>query len=105
MYIDSAADAAKAVAIAVDAKTNYPAACNALETVLIHTDCAQDGDDNTAIKVCMCVYCYRDALLCMHTFRHMHCAGPYYVYRNWHFCSISVKCALAQRLLLQRYTT
>jgi gamma-glutamyl phosphate reductase len=56
MYIDSAADAAKAVAIAVDAKTNYPAACNALETVLIHTDCAQDGDDNTAIKVRMCVY-------------------------------------------------
>ena len=54
MYIDSAADAAKAVAIAVDAKTNYPAACNALETVLIHTDCAQGGDDNTAIKVCVC---------------------------------------------------
>jgi hypothetical protein len=75
MYIDSAADAAKAVAIAVDAKTNYPAACNALETLLIHTDCAQDGDDNTAIKVCMCVYTaiVIGGLLCAHACVPKHC--------------------------------
>lgn len=36
LYIDAAADAAKAVAIAIDAKTHYPAACNAIETLLIH---------------------------------------------------------------------
>jgi glutamate-5-semialdehyde dehydrogenase len=36
LYIDSAADIEKAVAITVDAKTHYPAACNAIETLLIH---------------------------------------------------------------------
>jgi glutamate-5-semialdehyde dehydrogenase len=36
LYVDRAADIAKAVEIAVDAKTHYPAACNAIETLLIH---------------------------------------------------------------------
>ncbi len=36
LYLDGAADAEKAVAIAVDAKTQYPAACNAIETLLVH---------------------------------------------------------------------
>ncbi len=36
LYIDKDADVDKAVAIAVDAKTDYPAACNAIETLLIH---------------------------------------------------------------------
>jgi glutamate-5-semialdehyde dehydrogenase len=36
VYIDQAADLEKAVAIAVDAKTQYPSACNAMETLLIH---------------------------------------------------------------------
>jgi glutamate-5-semialdehyde dehydrogenase len=36
LYIDSAADIKKAVAITVDAKTHYPAACNAIETLLVH---------------------------------------------------------------------
>lgn len=41
LYLDTAADAAKAVAIAVDAKTHYPAACNAIETLLVHQDLAE----------------------------------------------------------------
>ncbi len=41
LYLDKAADAAKAVAIAVDAKTHYPAACNAIETLLVHQDLAE----------------------------------------------------------------
>lgn len=40
LYVDAAADIAKAVEIAVDAKTQYPAACNAIETLLVHTDIA-----------------------------------------------------------------
>lgn len=36
IFIDAAADPAAATSIVVDAKTDYPAACNAVETVLIH---------------------------------------------------------------------
>jgi glutamate-5-semialdehyde dehydrogenase len=36
LYVDQAADVAQAVAIALDAKTNYPSACNAIETLLVH---------------------------------------------------------------------
>ncbi len=36
LYIDKAADVDKAVAITVDAKIQYPAACNAIETLLVH---------------------------------------------------------------------
>lgn len=35
LYIDRAADFDRAIAIAIDAKTQYPAACNAIETLLI----------------------------------------------------------------------
>ncbi|MFB2770121.1 glutamate-5-semialdehyde dehydrogenase [Pelatocladus sp. BLCC-F211] len=40
LYIDQAADLEKAITITVDAKTHYPAACNAIETLLIHADIA-----------------------------------------------------------------
>ncbi len=40
LYIDKAADVEKAVAITIDAKTQYPAACNAIETLLVHSDIA-----------------------------------------------------------------
>ncbi|KAJ3255555.1 hypothetical protein HK103_006191 [Boothiomyces macroporosus] len=36
-YVDQSADLSKAVKLAVDGKTNYPAACNSTETLLIHT--------------------------------------------------------------------
>jgi glutamate-5-semialdehyde dehydrogenase len=36
IYVDTAADADMALAIIDDAKTDYPAACNAVETVLVH---------------------------------------------------------------------
>jgi glutamate-5-semialdehyde dehydrogenase len=36
LYVDQAADLQKAVDITVDAKAQYPAACNAIETLLVH---------------------------------------------------------------------
>jgi len=42
LYVDRAADLTKAVAIAVDSKTQYPAACNAIETLLVHQAIAGD---------------------------------------------------------------
>jgi len=42
IYVDKAADLEKAVPIIVDSKTQYPAACNAMETLLIHKDVADD---------------------------------------------------------------
>lgn len=38
VYVDAAADGVKAASIAVDAKTHYPAACNAAETLLVHRE-------------------------------------------------------------------
>ncbi len=40
LYVDKAADIDQAVEIAVDAKTDYPAACNAIETLLVHQSIA-----------------------------------------------------------------
>jgi glutamate-5-semialdehyde dehydrogenase len=46
-YLHAGADAAKAAAIVVDAKCSYPAACNALETLL--------WDDGAAVALDACV--------------------------------------------------
>lgn len=42
IYVDAAADIAKAIPIIIDAKTQYTAACNAVETLLIHRSIAPD---------------------------------------------------------------
>lgn len=42
VYIDDEADPVKALAISLDAKLQYPAACNAMETLLIHEQIAPD---------------------------------------------------------------
>ena len=40
LYVDRAADLERACAIAVDAKVQYPAACNSVETILVHAGVA-----------------------------------------------------------------
>lgn len=40
VYVDASADMRKAVAVVLDSKTQYPAACNAAETVLVHEEIA-----------------------------------------------------------------
>ncbi len=42
LYIDQQVDIEQAVEVAVDSKIQYPAACNALETLLVHRDIASD---------------------------------------------------------------
>jgi glutamate-5-semialdehyde dehydrogenase len=37
LYVDGAADLDQALQVALDAKTQYPAACNAIETLLVHS--------------------------------------------------------------------
>jgi glutamate-5-semialdehyde dehydrogenase len=44
VFVDAAADPAKAVAIAVNAKVQRPGVCNAAETLLVHRDAAQLGE-------------------------------------------------------------
>lgn len=41
IYVDKAADLEKAIPIIVDAKTQYVAACNTVETLLVHPDTAE----------------------------------------------------------------
>ncbi|KAJ3175935.1 hypothetical protein HDU87_005599 [Geranomyces variabilis] len=38
VYIDASADVAKALSVVVDSKCTYPAACNSVETLLLHVD-------------------------------------------------------------------
>jgi len=42
VYVDRAANLAKAEAIVMDAKTQYPAACNSMETLLVHSNVAAE---------------------------------------------------------------
>jgi len=42
VFVDRSADPIKAERIVVDAKTDYPAACNAAETLLLHKDLVTD---------------------------------------------------------------
>ena len=42
IYVDKRADLHKSIKIIVDAKVDYPAACNAVETLLLHKDIASN---------------------------------------------------------------
>ncbi|HYK38564.1 MAG TPA: glutamate-5-semialdehyde dehydrogenase [Candidatus Eremiobacteraceae bacterium] len=51
VYVDRAADLTKAEAIVIDAKTQYPAACNSVETLLVHADVATKFLPGVAAKL------------------------------------------------------
>lgn len=42
VYVDRSADVKKALAITIDSKVQYPAACNSVETLLVHQDIAAE---------------------------------------------------------------
>jgi glutamate-5-semialdehyde dehydrogenase len=42
LYVDARVDQAQALRVALDSKTQYPAACNAIETLLVHQAIAHD---------------------------------------------------------------
>ena len=52
LYVDRAADLEMAVALAVDSKTQYPAACNAIETLLVHSEIAPAYLPKAATALC-----------------------------------------------------
>jgi len=43
VFLDKAADLEKAMRIVVDSKTDYPSACNAMETLLVHEELLTNG--------------------------------------------------------------
>eukprot|EP00980_Cylindrotheca_fusiformis_P008716 scaffold1868_cov193-Cylindrotheca_fusiformis.AAC.1 len=49
VYLDSSATASDACKIVVDAKTDYPSACNAMETLLVHKDTIDNGVSPSAL--------------------------------------------------------
>ncbi|CAK4080813.1 unnamed protein product [Aphanomyces euteiches] len=50
MYIHAKADIAKAARLAVDAKTDYPAACNALETLVLDEEVVVSGAHSSILS-------------------------------------------------------
>ena len=51
IYVDCAADEALALRVIDDAKTDYPAACNAVETVLVHREIAAEFVPRLALRL------------------------------------------------------
>lgn len=48
-YLHSDADLATAVKVIVDSKTDYPAACNSLETLLVHQNALETIDRKSVV--------------------------------------------------------
>lgn len=54
LYADSSADIDMAVKVAVNAKVSRPSVCNAVETILVHEDCAEEFLHKFAKEAVVC---------------------------------------------------
>lgn len=54
IYIDKGADLSKALPLLIDGKTQYPSACNSIETVLVHADVAGEFLPSAVEKLIGC---------------------------------------------------
>jgi delta-1-pyrroline-5-carboxylate synthetase len=50
VYVDKRANVDDAINIVMDSKTDYPAACNAMETLLVHEECMKNGVFDLLVK-------------------------------------------------------
>ncbi len=50
VYVDKEACPEKAIQIVLDSKTDYPAACNAMETLLVHEACMTNSVFNGIVQ-------------------------------------------------------
>ncbi|MCB0349688.1 MAG: glutamate-5-semialdehyde dehydrogenase [Bdellovibrionales bacterium] len=78
IFVDDVFDFVKALDIIVDAKTQYPSACNSLETLLVHKNVATDFLPKLAQKLNQCSV---DLLGCDQTIKIIGECSPV---RDWH---------------------
>ena len=62
-YLDEHCDLDKAIKIVLDAKTDYPAACNAMETLLVHESLLNNDTFHHVSIVSLCHLCDSDCYI------------------------------------------
>ncbi|XP_074324609.1 delta-1-pyrroline-5-carboxylate synthase-like isoform X3 [Apium graveolens] len=95
VYVDKSTNIEMAKQIVLDAKMDYPAACNVMETLIVHKDLMQRGAFNELItelqikgtcdmkiQLLGCLQGLRVAARCIYGHRHTSCCWKMY-YLHW----------------------